>query len=140
MHPCVKRALRGHNLYRYKKKQLQITKREKMAKDDEDACSLQAFDYKKILFSSVFQILLPNISKTSSDSEYFETNLRASPFKRNQNHKFTPNGCIQFTLGKPFLDVFGKFVRNAKGLNNNLNIIIILIQYGNKMKGPLGLL
>ncbi len=37
-------------------------------------------------FFSVFKVLLLNISKTYSDSDCWETNLRVSPFKGDQHH------------------------------------------------------
>ncbi len=37
-------------------------------------------------FFSVFKVLLLNISKTYSDSDWWETNLRVSPFKGDQHH------------------------------------------------------
>ncbi len=54
-------------------------------------------------FFSVFKVLLLNISKTYSDSECWETNLRVSPFKGDQHHAYHPNGLEQHAiyLGMP---------------------------------------
>ncbi len=63
-------------------------------------------------------MLLLNISKTYSDSDCWETNLRVSPFKGDQlciSSKWLKNS-MQFTLAMPFLGVLGKFYRNLKGL------------------------
>ncbi len=43
-------------------------------------------------FFSVFKVLLLDISKTYSDSDYWKTNLRVSPFKWDQHHAYHPNG------------------------------------------------
>lgn len=70
-------------------------------------------------FFTVFQIILLNISKTYSDSDYLERNLRVSPFKIYQNHAYTPNGSrtmCNLLWVCLFLGVLLKFDRIFKGL------------------------
>ncbi len=71
-------------------------------------------------FFSVFKVLLLNISKTYSDSDCWETNLRVSPFKGDQHHAYHPNGprtACNLLWVCLFLGVLGKFYRNRKGLS-----------------------
>ncbi len=69
-------------------------------------------------------MLLLNISKTYSDSDYWETNLRVLPTPCISS-KWLKNS-MQFTLGMPFLGVLGKFYRNRKGLilGGDLNFVM----------------
>ncbi len=64
----------------------------------------------------MFKVLLLNISKTYSDSDCSETNLRVSPFK--EDHAYNPNGprTACNLLWVCFLGGLGTFYRNRKGL------------------------
>ncbi len=62
---------------------------------------------------SVFKVLLLNISKTYSDSDCWETNLRVSPFKGDQHHAYHPNGS-RTACNLLWVCLLGKFYRNRK--------------------------
>ncbi len=66
----------------------------------------------------MFKVLLLNISKTYSDSDCWETNLRVSPFKGDQHHDIIQMAQEQHAIyfGYAFLAVLGKFYRIRKGL------------------------
>ncbi len=66
-------------------------------------------------FFSLFKVLLLNISKTYSDSDCWETNLRVSPFKGDQHHAYHSNGsrtACNLLSGMPFLGVLSRFYKN----------------------------
>ncbi len=75
------------------------------------------------IFFSVFKVLLLNISKTYSDSDCWETNLRVSPFKGDQHHAYHPRTACNLLWVCLFLGVLGTFYRNRKGLTKEKSII-----------------
>ncbi len=71
----------------------------------------------RYFFLSVFKVLLLNISKTYSDSDCWETNLRVSPFKK--DHAYNSNGprtaCnLLCTFGMQFFRRFRLILQESK--------------------------
>ncbi len=72
----------------------------------------------------MFKVLLLNIRKTYSDSDYWETNCRVSPFKGDQHHNHWTASIRAFSS---YLQKYWSFY--IRLLDISLHRIIISIQY-----------